>query len=283
MKATDITVGIVNYNTRDLLANCLQSVAGQGARIVVFDNNSSDGSAEMLEREGPSVTVIAHHRNVGYGAGLNRVAEMANTRYLLFLNTDTIVLPGGLAKLQTYMDRNPRAALAGPRLMHADGELQRSCRQFPGTLKWLVDTPSIAPIAGLFPMLRRSLLQSFPHNCPRVVPWVVGAAMIARADAFRAVGGFDEEYFMYCEEIDLCWRLHKANWEIHFTPVTSIYHFGGGSSPEGDSRFVQMLSQSMLRLHSKGYASRYSPAQLAFRWRAKALRRRARALGSGLD
>src|SRR6266567_7201125 len=167
-----ISVGIVNFNTRNDLKLSLDSLCVQQWQVSVFDNASSDGSREMLAAEFPSVTVHASERNVGFAKAANELMRWAATDYLLLLNSDTRVEPGAVDALSRYLDQHPKAAVIGPRLSNLDGTLQPSCFPFPGTLKWLVDNDEISVALRHVPRLRDWLFRSWPHNRERVVPWV---------------------------------------------------------------------------------------------------------------
>ena len=250
-----LQVCIVNYNTRDHLRACLDALSAEPAdrAVIVVDNASPDGSAEMVRQEFPSVHLIANTVNQGFGAAANQAIAACRSPYLLLLNGDTRVLPGALRSLAGYLDRYPRAALVGPRLLNSDGTLQRSCRRFPGSLLWLLDNQIGGRLARSLGF--RRMLHTWEHDRPRPVPWVIGAALAMRVEAIRKVGGFDPGYFLYCEEIDLCMRLWKSGWEVHFTPDASIAHVGGGSTP-GDRRSLDRhMTESTLRFYRLHYGT----------------------------
>jgi N-acetylglucosaminyl-diphospho-decaprenol L-rhamnosyltransferase len=235
-----MAVAIVNWNTRDFLRTCLATVsAEQPAQVVVADNGSGDGSVEMVRREFPSVTLVVSPENPGYGAAANRALARCEAEYVLLLNSDTEVRPGGLGVLRDYLDRHERAAIVGPRLVHPDGTLQASCFPFPRALR----------------PLTRSGARSLPHDRAGPVPWVVGAALAIRRAAFEAVGGFDESYQMYFEEVDLSYRLAKAGWETHFTPEAEVVHLVGASTRQRRAEMLlrtRLSSLEFYRRHHRG-------------------------------
>jgi len=228
---TTTAVAIVSYNTREHLRACLNSVAPEGpAETVVVDNGSTDGSVEMVREEYPEVVLI-QAENRGYGAAANRAFAATSAPYVLLLNTDTLLRPGALAALVEYLGDNPRAGVVGPRLLNPDGSLQPSCFPFPSPLNVLLVGATLGRI--LFrpiPALRERFLRTWSHDVGRVVPWVRGAGLGIRREAFEVVGGFDEAYFLYYEETDLSYRLSEAGWETHFTPTAEIVHLGGAST-----------------------------------------------------
>jgi GT2 family glycosyltransferase len=232
----DISLVIVSYNTCRELGTCLASINRWAAsQVVVVDNNSSDGSVEMVRSEFPWVTLCANQTNIGYGAAVNRAVKVCVSKYVLVLNSDTILQPGALEALSRYLDQHPRAAVVGPRLVNADGTLQASCYPFPAPHDTFLENSTCAIAVGRLirryvPGIRDLYLRTWPHNVARVVPWVKGAALAIRREAFDAIGGFDEAFFMYFEDADLCCRIQKAGWEVHFAPVTTVVHVGGAST-----------------------------------------------------
>ena len=233
-------VAIVNWNTRELLRTCLRTVGAQEpVQLVVADNGSHDGSVEMVRREFPSATLVVSPENPGYGAAANRALARCSAEYVLLLNSDTEVRPGALRALRDYLDRHPRAAIVGPRLVHPDGTLQESCFPFPRPLR----------------PLTRAKARTLAHDRAGPVPWVVGAALAIRRDAFEAVGGFDESYQMFFEEVDLSYRLRKAGWETHFTPEAEVVHLVGASTRQRRAEMLlrtRLSSLEFYRRHHRG-------------------------------
>jgi len=253
-------VAVVNYNTRDHLHACLASVTAAGAReVVVVDNGSTDGSAEMVRRDFAGVLLHVDHSNPGYGAGANRAIALCASPYVLLLNSDTLLRPGALAALARYLDEHPRAGVVGPRLVNLDGSLQPSCRAFPSPLVPLHRQESLGRVARHLPLLGDRYLAAWPHTHARVVPWVVGAALALRREAMDAVGGFDESFFMYSEEIDLSYRMRRHGWETHFAPVTDVVHAGGASTKQYHAAMSAQLFLSSLHF----YERHFSGARLA--------------------
>jgi len=229
----DISVAVISYNTRALLRQCVASVfADGGGDVVVADNGSTDGTVDMLRQEFGQVRVFVDRSNPGYGAASNAAIERCRSEYVLLLNSDTVVYPGALLALRAYLDAHPRVAIVGPRLCNPDGSLQRSLHQFPTPLITLLDYSWVGPLLGRVPGLRKLYVASDPHDRARPVPWVTGAALAIRKSAFQSVGGFDASFFMYYEEVDLSYRLHKAGWETHFTPAAEVMHVGGASTSQ---------------------------------------------------
>lgn len=227
-----MAVAIVNHETREHLRACLESLrSAETPEIVVVDAGSTDGSAEMVRRDFPEVRLIAEGDNPGFGVAANRAVALCDSPFVLLLNADTRVPPGAPGALAQYLACHPRAAVAGPRLVNPDGTLQASCFPFIGTVQLMIEKTPLGRWLARVPRLRdRWLLSHSLHDRPRVVPWLLGAAMALRREAFEEIGGFDPAFFMYSEEIDLCYRLKAAGWEVHFAPVATVAHVGGAST-----------------------------------------------------
>jgi GT2 family glycosyltransferase len=258
---TPIAVAIVNYNTREHLRACLATVQSEArSETVVIDNASSDGSAEMVLAEYPWVTLHTNKTNHGYGAAANQAMASCTAEYVLLLNSDTLLQAGALMALSGYLDLHPHAAIIGPRLVGPDGTLQASCYPFPAPLNTFLENSTMAISLGrlirrYLPLLRNSYLRTWPHNAARVVPWLKGAALAIRRPAFEAVGGFDETYFMYFEDADLCYRLTAAGWQIHFTPATTVVHVGGASTGQWRAEMAVQLFASTIQFYQRHASS----------------------------
>jgi GT2 family glycosyltransferase len=271
----DVTAAIVNFNTRDQLSRCLDSVEREGlASIIVVDNASVDGSAAMVSRR-PLVRLIANSANTGYGAAANQALRVARTKYLLLLNADTEVRPGATERLARYLDARPRVAVAAPRLENADGSRQLSCFPFPGTLGWLCENGPITLLSRHVPAARERSVTFLTGLHPRPVPWALGAALMLRRGAVLEVDGFEESYFMYFEEVDLAYRLTRAGWATHFVPEAVVMHIGGASTSRVRSAMLIQRFRSTLeyyRRHSTGIARLFWTAMLCARWSARLVR-----------
>lgn len=247
-----MAVAVVNWNTRELLRQCLRSVlAGPATEVVVVDNGSSDGSAEMVRREFPGVRLEVEPSNPGYGAGCNTGVRATAADFVLVLNSDTIVPPDALPALSAVLDAEPRAAIVGPRLLNPDGTPQRSVYPFPGPVARLLLHQPFATLVETLPPLRRRYVGRWWGGRTRVVPWVLGAAFAIRRTAFEEVGGFDESYEMYFEEVDLCYRLGRRGWRTLFAPVTTIVHLGGASTAQRRSDMRARYELSLIRFHRR--------------------------------
>ena len=212
--APDVSVSIVNTNSRDLLLACLESLRGEDAEIVVLDNASEDGSADAVRTRFPDVCLIAQEFRAGFGANHNTVIRGTSGRYVYVLNEDTTADDWGFGHLVAHLDANPRVAALGPRLVYPDGRHQDSAWRFP--------SPAVAAL-GLVTLGKAGIKQS-AGSAPRRVDWVTGAALFLRREALEQVGLFDDEFFLYSEEVDLQLRLRRAGWQVEYFPTVTIVH-----------------------------------------------------------
>jgi N-acetylglucosaminyl-diphospho-decaprenol L-rhamnosyltransferase len=255
-----IAVVVVNRDTRELLRECLHSVrAERPAETVVVDHASSDGSAEMVRSRFPDARLLSRRDNPGFGAGANAGIDACHAPHLLLLNADTRLRRGALEALARELDRHPQAALVGPRLIGADGRRQPSCFPFPTPFNFLVLNSWLNRAVRALPGVRRRFRPAWSEIGAGPVPWVLGAAMAMRRTAVRAVGGFDEGFFMYSEEVDLCWRLRGAGWEVRYTPEAEVFHLGGASTRQARAGMLVQQVDSLERF----YRLHLSPGALA--------------------
>jgi GT2 family glycosyltransferase len=252
---TGMAVAVVNYNTREQLRACLATVEGERpCEIVVVDNASSDGSAAMVEAAYPQVVLVANETNRGYGAAANQAIARCGAEYVLLLNSDTRLQPGALRALSAYLDAQPRAAVVGPRLVYPDGSLQASCFPRLSPLQTVLMVSSWGKLVAYIPIVGRRYLPTSPHVDARVVPWVKGAALAIRRGAFEDTRGFDESFFLYCEETDLCYRLARLEWEVHFAPVTTVVHTEGASTSLYRSDMMVTFFASLTHLYRRHHS-----------------------------
>ncbi len=255
MESPKTGIVIINHNTRGLVRACLDSLEIEPLpRVVVVDNGSTDGTREMLRSEYPWVTVLTNDCNPGYAAAANQGIAALKTPYVLLLNSDTLLPDGALAGLAHYLDLHEEVGILGPRLVNPDGTLQRSTFPFPTPFDVLLDSTNLARAMGCVPFLRDAYLRAWPHNRPRRVPWVLGAALMIRREAYEAVGGMDERFFMYFEEVDLCYRCKRAGWQVDFAPVTEITHIGAASTRRRRADMAVQFYASLRRFYLKHYS-----------------------------
>jgi len=229
----DISIIIVSWNVCERLRACLNSLppANPSVEIIVVDAASADGTPEMVRAEFPAVQLIARHDNVGYSRGNNLGLTQARGRYLFILNPDTELNEQTLPVLSAYLDAQPQVGLVGPQLVLADGAVQASRRRFPTLATAAFESTWLA---GLAP---RSLLDHYyaadlPDDQPAQVDWLVGAALLVRRAVWQQVGGLDEGFFMYSEELDWQRRIKAAGWQIVYLPAAQVHHFEAQSSAQ---------------------------------------------------
>jgi hypothetical protein len=289
----DLGIVIVNWNVRQLLAACLDSVyldlAQSGGRlraaVCVVDNGSSDGSAEMLRAQFPQ-TLLLESDNMGMGAGNNRglrlLLERDHPFALLVLNPDTVVRPGALWALVDFLRHHPRAGIAAPKLLNPDGSLQHAGFRFPALGQALFDLfPPPGRLARLAdsPLNGRYPAFAYQGGTPFQVDHTLGAAFAIRAQAIAACGLFDETFQMYCEEVDWHWRLAAGGWERWIVPGAEVIHYGGRSAAQVPAESFVRLWTSRRRLyyryHSPALNAVLKPlVRLAMRQRIRANHRR---------
>lgn len=269
----DLSIILVSWNVRDLLRQCLESIRQQSfdyapvadppadpagprganprgagddrgrTEIIVVDNASTDGTVEMLRAEFPDVRVIANSENVGFTRGNNQALAQTQRHYLFLLNPDTELRPGALQTLIVYMDAHPRVGMVGPKLVQADGSLQSSRRRFPTLATAFFESTKLQQWVPRNRILTRYYMLDTSDDVAQEVDWITGSAMFVRREVYEQVGGFDEGFFMYSEELDWCYRVKKAGWQIVYLPSVQIVHHGGKSSE-------QVLAQRDIHFHS---------------------------------
>ncbi len=255
-----LTVQIVNWNARESLRTALRSLLAHPPQfeyeILVLDNASSDGSVQMLEKEFPEVKLMVSERNLGFSKGHNLAARAAQGKYLFILNPDTEVLPGALDALIAYAEQHPEVGIIGPKILNPDGSLQYSCRRFPNPAAALFRNTPLGKLFPNNPYTRDYLMTDWDHNSIREVDWVSGAALLVRREVFERLGGFDEQFFMYCEDTDLCYRAWQAGYKVVYFPESKIKHAIGRSTDQVANRMIVTFHKSMYLFYKKHYARR---------------------------
>jgi len=237
----DLSIVILSWNVRDLLRQCLESVASGRplsanhpllvTEIIVVDNASSDGSVEMVCAEFPAVRLIANQTNRGYTGGNNDGIAAATGRYVMILNPDTRVLDDALAAMVAYADAHPDVGVVGPQLLNPDGSVQSSRRRFPTLMTGLFESTWLQPLAPR-DVLRRYYVLDRPDDTIQEVDWLFGACFLVRRKVIQQVGTLDEDFFMYSEEMDWCYRMRQAGWKVVYLPEAQVIHYGGKSSDQ---------------------------------------------------
>jgi GT2 family glycosyltransferase len=279
-----LSIIIASWNVRDLLAACLASLRAVTLEIeiIVVDNASTDGSAEMVAAEFPQATLIRNATNIGFARANNQGICLARGRYVLLLNADTVVPPGALAALVDFMDAHPQAGACGPRLLHPDGTPQPYAFGRDPT-----------PVYLLWRGLNRLLFHRYVHDWAtdqvQEAEWVSGACLIVRREAIEQIGGLDENIFMYFEDNDWCLRLRRAGWRVYYNPQASITHLGGQSVKQNSqartayyrsleyfyAKHYGLLARSLLKIGLVFYRALSSIAQNRVDFKARSCYHRA--------
>lgn len=250
-----LSVVVVNWNTRGLLKACLESIQAQTltpSETWVVDNGSADHSPEMVATDFPEVRLIANDRNLGFAAANNQALAQAEGRYVLLLNSDTVVLDHALDQMVAFLDQHPEASAVGCKLLNPDGTLQPSAHNFYSTMGSLVENKLVAMV-----WKRRSprtrFLSYWDHSSTRQVDWVTGACLMVRRDVIETVGLLDERFFMYGEEIDWQLRMARLGHRVYYLSDAAIVHLGGASSARIPDRMRKQEYHSRALLIDKHY------------------------------
>jgi N-acetylglucosaminyl-diphospho-decaprenol L-rhamnosyltransferase len=253
----DLSIIIVNWNTRDLLVDCLDSIAqiavALNVEVIVVDNASSDGSPAMLRQQFPQVHLIENRENVGFARANNQAIEQCRGRYALLLNSDALLLANAAQTMLGLAEERPQAGIVGAQLLNPDGSFQASHTPFPNLWQ------EFLILSGVGRMLYGRWYPSRgpeENRGPQSVDYVEGACMLVRREAFEDVGGLDESYFMYAEEVDLCYAMRAKGWQVWYQPAAKVIHLGGGSSQNRRPQREADLYCSRVRFFRKRYGNR---------------------------
>jgi len=282
-----VAIAVVSWNTRDLLAACLDSMRADAdaglAEVWVVDNGSSDGSQEMVRERYGWVRLLEAERNLGYGPAVNRVARETATPWVVAANADLELEPGALSALLAAGDADRGAGVIGPRLILPDGSTQPGVQPYPRALDALLIHLSIHRLSRR--LGERAYLSGYwQPDRPAVVDWVTGAFLLIRREVFDVLGGFDEEQWMYAEDLDLCWRARQAGWRVRYEPGARVRHMLSVAAEKAfgddEARSRRMLREDyawMVRRRGRRSALANGAAQVAgltARWAALSLARR---------
>ena len=277
-----VSVIIVSYNTREILLNALEALfensKGVDMEVFVVDNNSADDSAAMVQHDFPSIRLIANNRNLGFAAANNQAFALASGRYIILLNPDAYIRPASIENCLAFMERTPKCGLAGGKIISPEGQLEPSARRFPSALSKLL---TLSGLSGKFPhspLLTRHEFGGFAHDHPLEVDWVPGTFTIIRKEMIDAIGAFDERFYIYYEETDLCLRAKKAGWKVYFIHDAEVMHIGGACSKTRkdkafDNKAAQVLtfrmrSEWLYYFKNKGIIAVLSSAGVELLWHA---------------
>jgi GT2 family glycosyltransferase len=243
----ELSIIIVNWHSAEFVRQCLRSIQAHAPspqpEIIVVDGGSYDGCGEMMAREFPEATFIQSTKNLGFARANNLGAKQAHGRVLWFLNPDTELLEDSISILQSRLRSLPEAGAVGCRLLNSDRTLQTSCIQsFPTVLNQVLDSDFLRARFPRSSMWGMAALYS-DRPGPEVVEVVSGACIMVRRSLFEEIGGFTQDYFMYGEDLDLCFKIRQAGCRVYFVPETSVVHHGGGSTQKAASNFSHVMTQ----------------------------------------
>lgn len=253
----DIVVTIVNYKMaeeiRRLLESLKKDMAGTNLKtqITVVDNTPGDGAWLMLKNNFPEVKYLAQDYNLGFGAGQNVALKHLEAKYYFILNPDTI-FPAGeyvLQRLLEFMEAHPKIGLIAPKLLNKDGTLQYSCYRFPDFFIPLYRRSNLGLRPGNKKKVDHYLMKDFDHNSTRPVDWLMGSAMFVRGEALKRIGLFDERYFMYFEDCDLCRRFWETHWPVYYVHDIKIIHRHGKGSAQVPGFWRSIWQNRLTRVH----------------------------------
>lgn len=252
-----LSIIIVSYNTREILKNCLSSVLKETTNlnfeIIVIDNASSDGTIEMLLSEFTEVTIIENKTNKGFAAANNQGIEIAKGKYILLLNSDTVILNNAINKVYDFMEERKDVAIAGCKQLFPNLQLQPSCRSFPTLWNIFTEATFLYTIFKKTKLFGQYYLSYFKYDTIKKIDVVMGSFMFIRRKVFEDIGGFDEAFFFYTEETDFCYRAAQKGYDGYFFPEATIIHLGGGS-PKNLLWTFENLHKSQLQFINKHYS-----------------------------
>ncbi len=268
MKDFDLSITICSWNTIDDLRACLASLTTirdeAKFEVIVVDNNSEDGSPVMVSDEFQWVRLEAMSKNLGFVGGQNFAAENRKGRHVLPLNSDTVVHPGAISGLLTYLESHPDVGIVAPKLLNPDGSLQFSCRRFPNPLAALFRNTLLGKIFPNNRFTKEYLMQDFAHDGAKEVDWVSGAAMLVRDTLIEDKPLFDPEFVMFCEDVDLCFQTWKNGKKVIYLPEFKITHAIGRSTDKAPNRMIGRFHRSMFLFYRKNVVPNMTPIARPF-------------------
>jgi GT2 family glycosyltransferase len=251
-----LCISVISYNGLSFLKECLDSLLSyppdKEYEILVVDNASSDGSPEFIKNSYPQIKLIINNVNIGFAAANNQAIKSSKSEYVLLINSDCKVYKDSLNKLIEFMDSVRNAGVIGPKIINSDGSIQFSCRKFPSILNAGFHS-ILTNIAPNNPFSRKYKLVDINRDNPFEVDWVSGSCMLIRRDALDDAGFMDEHYFMYVEDVDLCYQMWKKNWKVFYFPHSEILHHIGGSTSDKKLKASFRMQKSIFYFFWKNY------------------------------
>lgn len=257
-----LSIIIVNWNVKTYLEACLHSIfkspQGQSYEVFVVDNASSDGSADMVRMQFPQVQLIVNEANVGFPVANNQAIRQSTGQYILLLNPDTLVPDGTIEQMIAFLETHPTAGACGPKIFRPDGAMQLDCaRRFPSLWTEFLYHTGLSLRYPSEPWLQRHLMGDWDHNDTRPIELLDGSCICIRRAVLDQIGLLDEDLF-YAEDIDLCWRLVQARWELYFLHDVTLIHHGGRSSIQTPDRMMGQAQLALTQYFRKHYGSLYA-------------------------
>lgn len=254
-KLVDLSIIIVSWNVADLLKSCLNSILGAYStsyhiEIIVVDSASSDHTIQMLRENFPQITLLAQAENLGFTRCNNIGLKAANGRYLMLLNPDTEIIGNALSEMIAYLEANSQVGIVGPHTLNSDGSFQSTRRRFPSIAIGFLESTWLQTFAPKT-LLDHYYVNDAPDDALMDVDWVQGSALMLRRALYEQIGGLDEAYVMYSEELDWCKRAKNAGWRVVFLGSARIIHHGGKSSEQVAGRKHIYFQESKLRYFRK--------------------------------
>ena len=245
-------------NARPYIERTLDTLSATGHELVVVDCASEDGTAGFVRDRFPGARLLELDANPGYGSALNQAVLLASGDYLLLMNADAWPTRGAVEQLASFAETQPTAGVVGPRLLNPDGSLQRSVRGFPTLWRLATEYFFLRWLAPRSRLVNAFYGAGFAHDTVRDAEFLVGAVLLTRRHAFEEVGGFDPSFFMFNEEVDLCYRLRRGSWRVVFYPGADFFHMGGAATRLDWARMYREQLRSHLRFLSKHYGPRHA-------------------------
>ncbi len=259
----DLSIIIVSYNTCNLTLDAIksiyQSITEYRYEVLVVDNASSDNSVTEISKRYANVKLIENHNNVGFSRANNQAMRVASGRYILLLNSDTIIDSNTIQTMVDFMDNNPKVGASGCKVVLPDGSLDKACRRgFPTPSTSFYYLSGLSKLFPTSPTINRYHYGHLNPNDAYPVDCLVGAFMLVRKETIDEIGMLDEDFFMYGEDIDWCYRIKAAGWEIYYNPYTTITHYKGASSKKKPFKIIYEFHRAMYLFHRKHYQQKHS-------------------------
>ena len=253
-----VSIVIVSWHSKEFIAVCINSIpeacAGLAYEVIVIDNASGDGSAGYLANQYPGIKLIKNSVNRGFAAACNQGADLAQGKYLFILNPDTILSTDCVKKMVEFIEKQSWAGIVGPQLLDRKKRVQNSVRRFPSLIKILIRDTVLGKIVPV--RSKERLITKLPNDCPVKVDQVSGAAFLIKRELWQALDGMDNRFFMFYEEVDLCFRVKEMGYDVFYLPMVHVNHCGGGSRHQARNKVFCYNLRSMFLYFEKRYGKR---------------------------